>query len=189
MNIKLLLAGLVVLPFAANADDFHYTFVDAGYINSSIDTGPANVDGDGFGVRGSYAFDETWHAFADYASENLDFGLDTTSYDVGVGGHWPIQTDLDFVTELAWVKTNVDTPVGSADDDGFGVNAGLRYRLGGKVELQGGVDYVNLSDSNTALDLGARYYLSEGFAVGGGLVVDNDDTAWNIGIRAEFGGR
>lgn len=184
---KILLACLVALPCAAYADGFQYTYLDAGYINSRGGMGLFNADGNGFGVGGAYAFDRTLNAFAGYSDQHFSAGLDGSSYDFGVGGHWAIQKDLDFVAGLSWVHAQVNTTAGSGSDSGLGLNAGVRYRYNKKLELQGGVDDVNISGANTALDLAARYYLSDKFAVGGGLVIDSGSTGWNIGVRALFG--
>jgi hypothetical protein len=183
---KILLACLVGLPCAAYADGFQYTYLDAGYIDSRGTLGLFDADGNGFGVGGAYAFNRTVNAFADYSNQHFSGGLDGSSYDFGVGGHWAIQKDLDFLAGLSWVHANVDTAFGSANDNGLGVRAGVRYRYNNKLELQGGINDVNISGANTALDLAARYCLSDQFAVGGGVVIDNGSTGLNIGVRALF---
>jgi hypothetical protein len=189
MSIKSLLAALTVLPLAAAADGFEYTYVEAGYINSEIEAGAFDVDGDGLGLKGSYALNDTLHAFAGYSTQDLDLGVDTSWLDIGMGGHWALQQNMDFVAELAWVNAEVDTPFGSVDEDGFGLGAGLRFRPRDRVELQGTVNYVDLDGSDTSLALSGRYYLWSTFALGGGLEINDDDTAWSLGVRAEFGGR
>ena len=65
-------AGLAALPLAANAADFDYTYVEGNYVTSTTDVGPANVDGDGLGVRGSYALNGKINLVADYTTQ--DFG-------------------------------------------------------------------------------------------------------------------
>lgn len=187
MKIKILLVCLLALPFAAYADGFQYTYLDAGYINSRGARGLFDADGNGFGVGGAYAFSHTFNAFADYSDQHFNGRSDGSSYDFGVGGHWPIQRDLDFVAGLSWVHANVDTPFGSGSDNGLGVNAGVRYRYNKHLGLQGGIEDVNISGANTALDVAARYYLSAKFAVGGGLVIDNGHVGWNVGVRVPLG--
>lgn len=189
MRTKMLLAGLVALPFAASAADFDYTYVEGGYMSSSTDMGPFNVNGDGLGVRGSLGLNETFNLFADYTTYDMDFGVDSSSYELGVGGHWGIKDDLDFIGELAWVGAEVSQGPVSVSDDGFGLGAGLRFRATDKVELQGMLNYVNLDNSDTSLGLAGRYYLSNAFAIGAGLLLNDGDTTWNVGVRAEFSGR
>jgi hypothetical protein len=76
----------------------------------------------------------------------------------------------------------------SASDDGFGLSGGLRFRANDKVELQGMLNYVDVSDSDTSFGFTGRYYLSKAFAIGAGLLLNDGDTAWNIGVRASFSG-
>src|SRR5690606_30649354 len=101
--------------------------------------------------------------------------------------HHRLQSDLDLIGELTWVNLEVDTPFGDADDDGFGLAVGLRYRANSDVELEGAIRHVDLDDSNTLLDLRGRYYLNPSFALAGGLLIDSGDLGWTIGIRADFG--
>lgn len=191
MSNRILLAGLAtMLPFAAGANDLDYTYVHGGYVSSTTDAGPADIDGDGFGIRGSFAVNDTFHVFADYVSQDLDFaGLDTTTYDIGAGAHWGIRPNMHVVSELSWVKAKVDTPFGSASEDGYGVGAGLRFRPANRVELQGMINYVDLDGSDTSLSLGGRYYLSDIISVGGSLGFSDDVTLWSLGLRADFGRR
>jgi hypothetical protein len=189
MNAKFLLAGLAALPFAAQADNnFDYTYVEGGYLSSSTDAGPFDVDGDGLGIRGSLGLNETLNLFADYTTEDFDFGVDSSVFDVGAGGHWALKDNLDFVGELAWIKVETDFQNGSADDDGLGLSGGLRYRANDKVELQGMLNYTDVADADASFGFSGRYYLSKAFAIGAGLLLNDGDTAWNIGVRASFSG-
>jgi hypothetical protein len=188
MNAKLLLAGLAALPFAAQADGFDYTYVEGGYLSSSTNAGLFDVDGDGLGLRGSFGLNDTLNLFADYSTEDFDFGIDQSAFDVGAGGHWGLKDNLDFVGELAWIKVETDFQNGSADDDGLGLSGGLRYRANDKFELQGMLNYVDVSDSDTSFGFTGRYYLSKSLALGAGLLLNGGDTAWNIGVRASFSG-
>jgi len=186
MRSKMLLV-LAALPIASGAQELNYTFVEGGYINSDIDTGPFNADGDGLGVRGSFAINEKFHAFGAHATQDLDLDLDTDQLELGVGRHWRLQENVDFIGELSWVDVDLNSPFGGTDDDGLGLGAGLRGRLNSSLELEGRLNYVDLNDSNTSLSFSGRYFLWDRFAIGGGLEFDDDDTAWNIGLRAEFG--
>ena len=51
-----------------------------------------------------------------------------------------------------------------------------------------GINYLDLDDAgdDTSLALGARYYVSNEFAVGAGFEIGDDVTTWNIGARLEF---
>jgi hypothetical protein len=188
MNRGIWIIGLAAFPLGALAQDgFDYTYVEGAYLSSDVDAGPFSADGDGLGVRGSIALGGKLHLFGEYATQDHDFDVDTSSWSVGVGLHHPIQSNLDFVAELGWVKIEVDTPFGSADDDGLGLSGGVRYRAGQKVELEGMLHYVDMDGSDTSLGLGGRYYFTPSFALTSGLLFDDNDTGWSIGVRASFG--
>ena len=187
MNARIGIASLLLLPVAAAADGFDYSYVEAGFISTELDTGPVDVDGDGFGIKGSYALDERYHVVAGYATESFDFDVDSSVLNIGAGLHIGLNQRVDFVGELSYVSAEVDTPFGDADEDGFGVDATLRAQVGRNIEVEGGLSYVNLNNSDTAVHLDGRYYFTPGFAFGGGFTIDDDDTSWRIGVRAEFG--
>jgi len=185
------IVGLATLPLAALGQErgFDYTYVEASYLSSEVEAGPFDADGDGLGLRGSFAMSDLLHLFAEYSTQDHDFGIDTSALSVGVGLHKPLQSKLDFFGELGWVSAEVDTPVGDVDDDGIGLSAGLRFRASDSVELEGAINHVNLDDSDTSLSLRGRYYFNRSFALTGGLLLNDDDTGWHVGVRAEFGGR
>jgi hypothetical protein len=177
------------LPCALYADGFDYTFVDAGFVNSDLDAGPFDVDGDGIGVNGSIGVSDNVHIIAGYADEDYDFGVGSTTWSAGVGFNTGINENLDFVADLSYMDVDVDSPFGSAGEDGYGLGAGIRARAGEKIELDAGLLYVDLDDSDTVLNVGGRYYFNDSFALGAGLSDADGGTAWTIGVRAEFGGR
>lgn len=186
MDKKVLLA-LSLLPAAAGAQGLNYTFVEGGYVNSDIDAGPFNADGDGLGIRGSFAFGDKFHAFGAHATRDLELDIDTDQLEFGVGRHWSLRDNIDFIGEVSWVDADLDGPFGGSSENGLGLGAGLRSRLSPSLELEGGLNYVDLDDSNTSWSFSGRYFLWDRFAVGAGLEFDDDETAWNIGLRAEFG--
>ncbi|HEU4620541.1 MAG TPA: outer membrane beta-barrel protein [Gammaproteobacteria bacterium] len=181
------LAFAALAPHAAAAQAFDYTYVEGAYLNRELDVGPRTLDGDGLGITGSLALGDKYYVFADYGSSSFDLDVDTSGYDLGVGRRWPLQQKLDAFVDLAFVHARVETRFGNADDDGYGVDAGLRSRVADKVELQGAISYVDLSDSDTSLSIAGRYYLTSTVAVGAGYVFNNDDGGWNVTLRAEFG--
>lgn len=183
------LMSLAVLPLAASADGFDYTFVEGGIVNTEIDTGPVDVEGDGFGINGSFSINDDLHILAGYSDIDYDFGVDGSLVNIGLGFNTGLSQDLDFVADISYVSAEVDSGFASADEDGYSLGAGIRARTGQKVELQAGLHYVDLDDSDTVLSVGGRYYFSDSFAFGAGLADDDNGLSWNIGVRAEFGGR
>ena len=187
MNSKWLLGVAALLPLSGNAGDFDYTYFEGGFVNTELDLGPLDVDGDGIGIKGSYAFNDRFHGFATYATQDFDFDVDANQFEIGGGYNWDLSPNIQAVGTLAFVSAEVESGPVSVDDDGFGVGAGLRGRPAPKVEVEGGVDYVDLDDSNTSFRIDGRYYFNDIWAAGGGISFDDDATSWRIGVRAEFG--
>jgi hypothetical protein len=180
-------AGLLLLPLAAHADGFDYSYVEGGFVSSEINTGPFDADGDGVQLVGSFAIKDEFHLFAGYADQSYDFGIDSTTLSFGAGVNYGLHADWDLIGRLSYVTTEVDTPFGSADEDGFGVTGGVRGRLARKVELDAGLNYVDVGDSDTSLFVSTRYFLNDHLALGGGLGLNDGDTTLNVTVRAQFG--
>jgi opacity protein-like surface antigen len=188
MKSNTLLVIGALLPLAGPAQEsLDYTFVEASYVNADRDMGPFDVDGDGLALKGSLSITDTVFVFAGYSTYDYNRNVDADSYDLGAGMRWGLKPELDLIADVSWVRAEIDTPFGSADDDGLGLGLGLRSRVHRNVEVQGGIRYVDFDNSNTFLTLAGRYYLTDTIAVGFGLDLDDDNTGWNIGLRAEFG--
>ncbi|NKB98991.1 MAG: outer membrane beta-barrel protein [Pseudomonadales bacterium] len=185
-----LAVGLAVsaMSTVAMADEgLSYNYIDAVYVDSEIDDG-LDIDGDGIAVAGSVAIGESTFLHAGYGTLEFDGGVDLDQWTVGFGAHAPIADNVDIVGRLGYVDAKLDTPFGDADDDGYSVGIGLRGKLSESFELEGGVSYVDLDDSgdDTSFNLGARYYLTENFALGAGVNLGDDVTTWNAGVRFQF---
>jgi hypothetical protein len=177
------------LPCALNAADFDYTFVDAGLVDTEIDVGSVDVSGDGIGVNGSIGVSDNVHIVAGYSDLDYDFGIDGNSWNVGVGFHTDINDDIDFVADVSYIDAEVSTAFGSASEDGYGIGGGIRAHMGDSFELDAGLQYVDLDDSDTVLNVGGRYYFNDSFALNAGISDADAGMSWMVGIRAEFGGR
>jgi len=189
MNTRTWIAGLLLLPLSVLADGFDYTYVEAGFLSSEINAGPFDADGDGIGILGSYAIHEEFHLFAGYEDQSFDFGIDSSTLFLGGGINYVLDDDWDLIGRLSYVSADVDTPVGSADDDGYALMGGVRGRLTSNVELDAGLNYFDVGDSDTSLFVNGRYYLNDGLAVGGGLGLNDGDMTLSITVRAQFGHR
>lgn len=183
---KLFLVG-ALLPLSALAQDLDYSYVELGYMDTELDVGSGDVGGDGLGITGSWSVSDAMFLFGSYATQDYEFGIDGSKYNLGAGMHWGLKPRLDLVGDLSWVKAEVETPFGDADDDGLGLGVGLRSRMSDAIELQGGVRYVDLEESDTFLSLGGRWYFTDVLAAGFGLDFNDDATGWTLGLRAEFG--
>lgn len=194
-SAKTLLASALLLPAFSIAGDLSYSYVEAAYGETEIDAGQGvgDVDGDGFGISGSLAVAPNWHVFADFASSDFDFDVESTQYRVGGGFNYPISDAADVIARLSYVnvEVEVDTPIGSfsEDEDGFGLGAGLRGQLAESFELEGAVEYVDLGGDgggDTSFIAEGRYFFTPMFALGAGVEVGDDFTTYGIMARLNF---
>ncbi|AMN45691.1 hypothetical protein ACG33_00925 [Steroidobacter denitrificans] len=187
-RISSLLAALIAtaLPVASQADTMNYTYIELGYVDTEIDVGPNDLDGDGFALRGSLAVHENFFVFTGY--EDLDFerGVDSTTFHLGGGARWPLGNKLDIVGRVAIVKSKVEFGSRDQNDNGFLLGARLRGEVAPKFELEGGFEYVDLDDlgNDTAIVLEGRYFFLD--ALAGGLTVQSTDDANTIGINLRY---
>ncbi|MBN1236847.1 MAG: outer membrane beta-barrel protein [Gammaproteobacteria bacterium] len=187
MKLYRFLPLAALLPLGAVAQDLDYTFVELNYVDTELDAGPLDVGGDGLGVSGSLSVTDSVFLFANYGTQDYDFDVDSTGYDVGAGMRWGLKPRLDLIGEVAWAYTEVEVNGFSVDDDGLGLGLGLRGRAGEDFELQGGVRYVDYEDSETYVSLRGRWHFSSMWAAGLGLDFDDDASIWSLGLRAQFG--
>ena len=182
-----LAVGLLMVTSAV-ARDLSYDFVRLDIVNTEIDTGPADVDGDGFELFGSVAVGEQFYLFAGYQDIGFDFDIDGTQIELGGGFRHGISRKTDFVATLSYVDLELDSPAGSADEDGLGLSAGVRHLLNDNFEVSGRVNYVDLTDSDTSLEFRGEYFLYDNWVIGAGLEFGDDTTTWLIGGRFNFSG-
>jgi opacity protein-like surface antigen len=183
-----LIAALLSLSVAAAAEGLDYSYVQGSY--SQVEFDDIDVDGDGFGIAGSFAIGDRFAVIAGYDVADYDFGLDTTAYEIGGLFHAPLTDRGDFVGTLSYVSLEVDVPnFGSVDDDGFGVGAGLRGMASPKVELNGGISYVDFSDGgdDTTFGAGVRYHFTDAVSAGLDGSWGDDTSAYGISGRIAFG--
>ena len=183
MTASMLLAAL---PLASHAEDMSYSNIDLGYVNTDIDgVGPSF---DGFGIRGSVGFAEHYFAFAEYSRVSAS-GVDLDQTAVGLGGHYGLSDNLDLVGRAGWFKAKVSGGGVSADDDGYMVSAGLRGKVGDKVELEGGLMYSDLGGTNgdeTTGVVGGRYFFTDTLALGAEYQHSSDASSYVLGVRFSF---
>lgn len=185
-TLSLLAALAAALPFASQAGTMDYTYVEAGYVDTELDLGRSDIDGDGFALRGSLAVHENFFVFASYEDLGFDFGIDATAFQIGAGVRWPLGPKLDIVGRAAIVQSEIEFGRNDQDDDGFLLGARLRGEIAPKFELEGGFDYVDLDDrgDDTALVLEGRYFFIEPLA--GGLLLQVADDATTIGLNVRY---
>ena len=186
--------GLTLLLFTTPAftADISYNFVEAGYQEIDIDGGlfgGLDIDGDGYGVGGSFELNENWFVAASYSSADFDFGVDVDELMLGTGYHVAISDNADFYGMFSYLTAEASTDgFGSVDEDGYAATIGLRGMIGDRFELNGSLAYVDFGNGGdtTAFGAGALYNFSDVFAAGLSIDVDDDVTAYGIGFRVYF---
>lgn len=186
--LKALAAVAAMLPIGGQAAEFGYSFVDLAIVPEAEVDGRFDVDGDGFQLRGSLDVTNTFFALVEIESIEFDSGVDFTRWQVGGGGHWPINQNLDFIGRAGLVRYDVDYRRGDDDDLGFFLGARLRAQVARSVELEGGVELstaeVGGFEDEITLVGEARYHFNNQWSIGGLLTLGDDLS--RIGIYGRF---
>jgi len=187
MILRVALATALVLGAAGTAQaEFNYNFVQAGY--GQVDFDDAGVDGDNLGISLSLALTDEFHVFggADYA--DLEAGVDATSWRAGVGYNTAISSVIDVIGQLSFQSVDLDTPVGNADETGFGLGVALRIAATDLVEINAGIEYVDIDviGENTVLTGAALFNLTERISIGVTGRFDDDVTLYSLAGRLYF---
>lgn len=184
--------SLLTLSVPAMAQGVSYNYIQGTYqqVDLDDDSSSLDVDGDGFGIAGSFEIGDQFHVFGGYNATGFDFDVDLDELTIGGGFHTSLTDKVDFVANLAWVQFDVSTPFGSADEDGIGASIGLRGMATPNFELAGAIQYVDLgSDAgdDTSIIGEAWYSFTPQFAVGVNLGLGDDITRYGLGARVYFG--
>ena len=164
-------------------------FADIAYTNTSIEDGD---DGNGYRAGGSVAFDA--HALgiqldADVGTVDSDGGNDADFWNVG--GHVYTRNGQFLVGGFANYG-NVDA--GGGDADYWTVGAEGQYYLA-RTTLNAAVSYSEADDVDlevTGVDVGARHFITDNFAVDGNVGFANAETSFDdadvitLGLGAEY---
>jgi len=190
---KALLLPLLLLAFPVAAADLDYNYIQLGYaqvdFDNDFDIG-FDLDGDAFGLEGSFEINDDWFISVEYSSIDLNFGIDLDQYSLGAGWHTSLTERADFFAILSYVNAEASAGgLGSVDEDGIGVEIGVRGLVGDKFELGGFLGYVDLGDAGDGATVGghALYHFTDAVGVGATLEFDEDVTAYGIGVRIYFG--
>lgn len=196
MRVILTILGVgLVLPGLSQAAGLSYSYIEGGYGETEIDS-DVSADGDGYRVSGSIAVGPAYHIVAEYSTAdlevdnfNIDASIDTIS--VGFGYNYPINPRADVIGRILYVQSDfeVDSPLFNvnADDSGIGFQMRLRGAVAERVEIEGGIDYVDAGNEETSLVVEGRYFLTQALALGAGIEIGDDTTSYGVTLRFNFG--
>jgi opacity protein-like surface antigen len=189
---SVLLTALLAFSASVSAEDFSYNYFSAGYTRINLDDGFVDIDGDAFGLNGSYEINESFYVFAGYGmGEFKEAGItvDLDSLSIGIGWHTPLSDRVDLVTDLSYEYIDLSALGQSVDDNGFGLGVGLRFAATDNVELNAGINYVDFSDggNDTGFGVGALFGVSDNIDIGLSADWADDTSAYGINGRFYFG--
>jgi len=184
------LVGASLMAGVCLADDGpRYTFAEIGYSHTEIDD--FDADGEMIGISGSIALTDMVHMFASFDDGELDGDggndPDITTTMVGAGVNYAISPTMDLVGQVAWVMYEIDAGAFDADEDGIALAGGIRAMVSPQFELNGGITYVDVDDSDeTSLVVGAVYSFTDMVAGTADVSFGDDTTTYGIGLRIYF---
>ena len=191
---RALFAAALLLPALSQAQQqqttrpqssqFNYSYVELSYDETEIG---ANIDGDGLTLSGSFEINDEWHAFASFGNADYDFGFDVDTWALGAGYVFPLQDDIDLYGRVLYIDREADGPGGGGgDDDGLGLQFRIRALVTDELELEGGIQYVEVGEHDTSRQAVARYYISEHLSAAVGLTFGGDTDGIGINARYSF---
>ncbi|MEJ0099967.1 MAG: outer membrane beta-barrel protein [Pseudomonadota bacterium] len=206
MRKFLVLSALATLGVAGPvmAGTFSYDMVEAGIIGDTIDdpNGNDDLDGQGLSIAGSVSLTPNLYGFAgasstDYEYRHIDDSDFTVgNFNIGLGFHVPLNRRIDLVTGVSLQRLRLHNDTDTLNEDGYGLDVGLRGMLGPRLQWTVGMHYVDYGrdggddGDDTSWSAGFRYYFTRVFAVG----VDVGSTDKNqanalIAFRWDLGNR
>jgi len=166
---------------AAPQPSLKYTFAELRYVDYD-DNG-----GDGIRLNGSFDLGNNWIILGGYTDASFNNNVDVGLLEIGAGYVWGDLLDgFDVIGALQFVNADADTPGGSSDDSGFKLSGGIRGFLAPRFEVRGSVNYVNLDDSDTYLEIAGDYYFTQQIAAGVSLEFGGDSDLFSVGARWFF---
>jgi hypothetical protein len=188
MTVLLLPAVSMAQQGQTQSRPFSYTYAELAYDESDFDLGGGpDIDGDGFTLSGSFEINDDWHVYGSYAMADLDFGIDVDTLSIGAGYRYPLRDDVDIYGRVLYITSDVDfTGPGDGDEDGLGLQARIRYRVSDEFEVEGGIQHVDVFDSDTSLQAMARYHFNDDLSVGIGLTYAGETHTIGVNPRGWF---
>jgi hypothetical protein len=188
-TLALAFTANLALAGVTNAAELDYNYGELRWVDTELDAGPFDVDGDGFEIGGSMELAQSVHIFGNFRTLDFGSGIDASAFEIGGGYAMPLNNGADLVARLSYIDGEIDGPGGDADDSGFGFSAGARRMFTSQIEGRAFVNYQDLDESGSEVgfEIAGDYFLNDQVALGGSLELGDDVTTWTLGARWYFG--
>ena len=158
--IVLVMAPTLATRALAQKEPPKWSYIEAGYIDFDPDSGASD---DGSFAGGSFTLFKNLHIVAEYD----DVGA-YTFWDAGIGWHGLFGDPADLYAQVVW--SNIEVDDSDIDEDGYEVQAGVRWKLIKWFELKlqaNWVDYGGDVGDDTTGEVGALFlFAKDRFGVG-----------------------
>jgi Ax21 family sulfation-dependent quorum factor len=210
-KFAVLAIALAAAPFAASAGGVSYNYIEGGYAQLNqelpdVDLGGGmvahidDIEAGGFYVSGSVALGESFHLFGGYRAGNDDvtvtvpgFGsgssdIDLNQFNAGVGYHYGLSDRADLVTELSYVRTDVDAEGESMSADDARIAVGVRGLLADSFEgwVKGNYTDGDAYDGEFSATVGGQFKFNPTWGITGEAEFGDSTSQYTIGVRASF---
>jgi len=168
--------------------ELSYTYLQVDYDSHDFDPPgpPDSINGDGFTFSGAFQLKNNWHVYGAYGKENLDFGIDLDTWTIGLGYSYSVKENVDLYGRVLYIDASADYGANTVHDDGLGLQFRVRSRVNDKLEIEGGIQYLDLENSDTSLQGSVRYYFTRSFSAGLGVTIGGDFEGLGINARYSF---
>jgi hypothetical protein len=182
------LVTALIASASAYGADLSYNFIQLDIGNSETDVEGFEIDGDSFGVWGSFEISDDLYVVGGYSSSDFDFDLEQTALGVGLGVHKSTGVSTSVHGEVLLVRAEVELGgFGSEDDNGYGFNVGVRHLIGEKIELDASFRYLDIfDDTETGISIGGRGYMTETTSLGLFYSSADDTDGFNMSLRFDI---
>lgn len=187
---RLLPISAILLLFCAgqaSAQAISYSYIELGYLETEIDRSGIEEDGDGFELNLSANVTQTLAVVFGYQDVEFDHSIDASLIGIGIAYHKPYSNTGDMVFGLTYLESEIDSPAGSADEDGNEITLEIRSRTSVQTEVHFGLLRREFDGDSES---GYLFRIINGNPQGFQFVIDYEDldetSGLMLGLRSSF---
>jgi hypothetical protein len=169
-------------PLLIGGSKFSYTYVELDYLYTDLDGVSGHLDG--YNFVGSLNLPLGFFVQGTYANSPGNFELET--YRLGAGYHLSLIDKLDLYGLVSYEHDTGKTGGSSSTADGMELDAGARFMLGERFEVNGQLEWNNVDEDVFGGLIGARFYIISPLSVGVSGEWINDNVRLTVGGRFQF---